>query len=206
MKKGITLESLISEGDARMEHRIPEEAIPFYTQALEIDPENSSVWNSLGLASYLMKDLSKALMSYDKALQIDPSNSEAWKNKGNVLVKLNRYPEAHSCFDTAIQKNPENLATIWTEKGMTYYREKEYDAAIACFDTALQIEPKRQDSLVGKGSALCQLGHFKEAIHCYDQVLQINPISTRARVYRKIALDKFDKVGGKSQSRIKDFS
>jgi tetratricopeptide (TPR) repeat protein len=204
-KKSSKLASLLNEGDGRMELRLPEEAIPYYTKALEIDPENAAGWNSLGLASYLVKDYAKGLMCFETALQINPDFAEAWGNKGNLLVKLERYPEAFDCYDAAIQKNPMHPVAIWGDKGRAYYAAGKYEEAITCFDQALALHQDHLESVVGKGSALCKLGYFQEAVRCYDRALQINPLSTRARVYRKIALDNLERSGGSRQRRIRDF-
>jgi tetratricopeptide (TPR) repeat protein len=197
---------LITEGDARMELRIPEEAIPFYTKALEIDPGNSVVWNSLGLAFFLVKEYQNALTSFDRALSLNSEYADARRNKGNVLVQLDRFTEAFQCYDHALKGNHPNPASVWHDKGRAFYSSGQYDEAISCFDRALQIDPRRQDTLLGKGLALCRLGNYKEAIGCYDQILLINPVYTRARAYRSIALEKIEQIGGKSQRQIHDFS
>jgi tetratricopeptide (TPR) repeat protein len=123
-----------------------------------------------------------------------------------VLVKLGRFPEAYESFDRATEGDPVDLAMVWADKGMAYSVERKFDEAIASFDKALQIDPDHLPSLMGKGSALCQQGFFKEAIQCFDRILEIDPLHARARKYQRITLDKFDRVGGKSQRRFKDFS
>lgn len=199
-------DNLLAEANGRMEHHLPEEAIPFYTKALELDPNNAAVWNSLGLASFLLKEYSRALECFDTAIRIDPDLAEAWHNKGNVLVKMGQYPEAFATFTVALEKNPVNPVAIWADMGTAHYAVKEYEEAIACFDQALRIHPLHQDVLVGKGLALCQQGYFEEAMRCYDRALQINPLHAVARKNRKIAQERMEQYGGLTQRRIKDFS
>lgn len=201
----IKINNLLAEANGRMEYHLPEEAIPFYTKALNLDPTNTAVWIDLGTASYLVKAYQRALECFETAIQLDPNLAEAWHKKGNVLVKLGRYPEAFAAFVVTLEKNPRHPVPVWADMGMAHYALMEYDKAITCFDEALRIHPLHQEVLVGKGLALCHQGYFKEAMQCFDQALEVNPIHTRARVYRKVAQDRIDQHGGFTQRRIKDF-
>ena len=61
-------------------------AIGSYDKALEIDPKNSDLWNSRGLALCHLGRHIEALVTFE----IDPGFVDAWNNKGVVLYKAKK--------------------------------------------------------------------------------------------------------------------
>lgn len=197
--------TLLVEGNARMDLHMPEEAIPFYQQVMEKDPQNTEALQGLGLASLLVKEYSKALQCFEHAIKLAPNDPVNWINIAKVFVKEKRYQEAFNSFNTALDKNPSNPAAIWNEIGLTSLECGSNEEAIVFFDQALGINPQLLESLAGKGLALCKEGRLKEAIVCYDQVLEVDPLYPKARIYRAIALKRMEEYGGSSQRQMRDF-
>jgi tetratricopeptide (TPR) repeat protein len=98
--------SFAEEGDELYKQGQYDKAIGFYDKAIEIDPKNSELRNSRGLAICHLGLHIEALVTFEIALEIDPGFIDAWNNMGVVLFKLKRYDEAIRYFDKIIKMDP----------------------------------------------------------------------------------------------------
>lgn len=58
------------------------ESILVYERALEINPPDKVLWNSIGLALCHLGRNDEAIESFEKAINIDHEYLDAWNNKG----------------------------------------------------------------------------------------------------------------------------
>ncbi len=72
---------------ARMQRRYKEQ-LSYAEKAMEISPENSEVWNYLGIAWQCNRDSKAAENAYIRALILDPSNRKAANNLAYLYEKL----------------------------------------------------------------------------------------------------------------------
>ena len=138
-----------------------DEAVRSYEKPSQIEPQNATLWNDLGMAlsTGAMFSINPAafrnqsLQAYDKALVLNAGNAEAWRGKGVVFAE-----------------------------------QKEYDRALEAFNRSLEIDPKYGWALTSKGSALMQMGRLEEATEFFDAALKISPEDTGARLMMAEAL------------------
>lgn len=81
-----------------------DEAIRFYDEAINSDPNNFHNWqalNSIGEALFKEGKCEEALQAYDKAIELAPDISTVWTNKGYALKALGRANESDVAFATA---------------------------------------------------------------------------------------------------------
>ncbi|HVM72577.1 MAG TPA: tetratricopeptide repeat protein [Anaerolineales bacterium] len=88
------------------------EAILCYDDALQLDPENASIWNNKGLCFNDMSLNERANSCYKKALEINPKYLFAWCNLGISLNRLGSYDEALQCFLRALELEPKNFVAL----------------------------------------------------------------------------------------------
>lgn len=74
-------------------------ALPYFDQALELNPNYDNAWCGKGIAYYYLEAYEAALECFEAALKIDPNAPAYWNNKGEILQKLDRNEEAELCFD-----------------------------------------------------------------------------------------------------------
>ncbi len=80
------------------------EAIRFYDDAINSDPDNFQNWkalNSKGEALFSQGKYDEALQAYDKAIELVPDVSIVWTNKGHALKALGRTSESDVAYATA---------------------------------------------------------------------------------------------------------
>jgi tetratricopeptide (TPR) repeat protein len=126
-----SLEDLISNGDSCFNMKKYDEAIQYYTKALNIDPQDATTWRNKGIAyiglgtkdidfrycidncqAYDLDHFMKALPCFDKAIEIDPKDKKAylyrgivwyrWGNLDPLLGPPNNNKNARSQFEKAI--------------------------------------------------------------------------------------------------------
>jgi hypothetical protein len=77
------------------------EAIPYYDQALAIDPGFTEAWMAKGVALHNLGSYEEALDCIDHALALDPGDPTAWSLKGSILESAGRAGEAATCHEKA---------------------------------------------------------------------------------------------------------
>lgn len=106
------------------------DAIDFYKEAIEIDPNYASAYTGLA-DSYARLDyfgegsnwLDSSLAASEKALSIDPQLEDAFKSRGSVFYYKGQLEYAQMSFEKALVLNPNlsgaigNLATVYMTQG-----------------------------------------------------------------------------------------
>ena len=130
---------LVHKGMDRVKRNEFEEAIEFFDQVLEANPQNADAWNNKGVALFSMGRPEEALECYDQALAADPENLEALRNRAFVLRAMERFEEALEAYETIVYDEPEasdfrNLATVLVGMGLL-------EEALGALMEAANLEP-----------------------------------------------------------------
>lgn len=94
------------------------DAVRYYTEALQIDGPNSSLYYNLGNSYYRKGEVGYAIANYERALRLDPSNSDARLNLQFVRSKIDNLPNDDSGYLSHLQNRIVSLmspnAWAWT--------------------------------------------------------------------------------------------
>ncbi len=74
-----------------------------HAHAIEVDPNNASLYNNLADSRMLAGNLELALQNIDTALRLDPTLGIAHYTKGEILEKMGRPDAAGESFDSAAE-------------------------------------------------------------------------------------------------------
>lgn len=116
------------------------EAIPHFTKALQIRPEDVKAQINLAVSLANLGDLQRAVDHYTKALELDPHHAGAHNNLGNVLLLQGRVDEAEAEFSRALEINGD-YAEAHNNLGVVLAREGRFTEAIEHFNQALRVNP-----------------------------------------------------------------
>jgi len=94
-----------TRGLVAMAHEEFENAIEYFVQAVEINPENYYVLNNLGLALIRTGDFQEAKEYLEKAVEQDPQEAFIFNNLGIVYENLNQLEEARESYEKAVELN-----------------------------------------------------------------------------------------------------
>ncbi len=170
-----------------------EEAVKAYVKAIEIEPQNATLWfakgqellattyGPIGLRGQQRTAAEEAaIKAYEKAIQIDPNYTDAWICKGFILLLIatrNRTVDMDMCneslnsFDKALELNPKDT-NAWQGRGTLLCALNRFEEAIESYDRALESDPSNVGASQGKAQALAVLGRKKESAQTYDKSLE----------------------------------
>ena len=184
-------------GNLENAQRLYEDAIEFYTYALERAPKSHYY--------YLKRATAKSNLAKTKAAQGD-----AVERKHSEKA-LRLYEAALQDFTRAIQLNPKH-SYAYSNRGWVKYligkseatvgkleaAQKRYDTAIADYNQAIQLDAANAYAFHNRGVLKAALGDTEEAITDFDDAIRIDP--RYANAYYKRALAK-ESLGHKAEAK-----
>jgi tetratricopeptide (TPR) repeat protein len=169
-----SLDDLLTQGLALLAQDRRAEALPFFQQAAQLDPNSFDAWFNLGATLNSLSRYVEALVAHERATSLDPSISLVWSNRGGALSGLKRYAEALAACNQALALDPNN-ANAWNNKGIVLNNLKRYDEALVAYNRALALDPNNSRIWYNKGIERDALKRYDEALIAYDQALSIDP-------------------------------
>ncbi|MFA9419868.1 MAG: tetratricopeptide repeat protein [Gammaproteobacteria bacterium] len=162
-------------------------------RALEIDPNYSFAWTTLGWmhwqAAYLawtdsIDDcLDEADIAAQKALELDPESADAWLLTGTIEQLRGKPEEAIAACQKAISIAPGN-AEAQALLAYALVHAGEIEKALPFHEASLRLAPICPNwyLLVG-GSIYQRKGELPKAIEIFQQAIDVEPESPLARVF-----------------------
>ncbi|MBR2273986.1 MAG: tetratricopeptide repeat protein [Alphaproteobacteria bacterium] len=124
-----------------------QQAEEIYQQLLQVMPENSDVWNLLGLIAQSQGNLLHARDCFLSAIRFAPAPFYAhFFNLGLTYKSLNKPNESIEALQRATSLNTDFLEG-WNLLGVLYAENSDLSEAKKCFFNALSIDPNFIDAL-----------------------------------------------------------
>jgi len=111
-----------------------------YRAALELQPNDASVHQRLGICYQLLNNDAMARREYARALELKPAYAEVWNNIGSLEQKHKRYKEAVRAYKKAIEIKP-TLSTPWKNLGAVYLAQGRVQQAFEAYQEAFRLDP-----------------------------------------------------------------
>lgn len=119
----------------------PREAINFYTDVLDKDPNDERAISCRCWAYMAVREFDRALKDGEEAVRLNP-NATAWKNnRGEVFIKRKEYDKAIAEFTDLLNANPRYFFAL-LNRGEAYLRSRQFAKAKADIEAALENEDK----------------------------------------------------------------
>jgi Flp pilus assembly protein TadD len=178
----ISGDQLYQEGDVA-------EAAEEYRQALQLDPNNVNVHNSLGVCYGIAEDWDRALTAFGAALQIDPTETMAVYNTGVIHMLKKENDRALEYFRKAAEKEPD-IFEVAFQTGRTYLEKGAPKQAVLHLKraAALNAETAAVHRLLAE--ALEANGDENGAMAAYRQAIKKNPNDAAALSALGFLLDR----------------
>ncbi len=81
-------------------------AVKSISQAIELDPENPTYYEDLGVAYGFKQDFQNAIKAFEKTVQLDPKNAKGYANLGITYRQMQQEAKAQEYFAKAKQLDP----------------------------------------------------------------------------------------------------
>ncbi len=151
-----------------------EEALIWLERAVQEDPKQPALQNSLANLYKNLGNLDLAKKHYEKALQLKPDYATAQHNLANIYYQQSEYKQAAEHYRLAIQSQP-NYADAHYHLGNTLTQLNESDHAIEEYRVAIDLDPKHAASYRHLGQLLLQKNQFNSAIEQLEKSLALEP-------------------------------
>lgn len=129
--------TLMRQGSVLLQQGRFNDALKSFEKAAQLQPENATTHNMVGLCYLKLEQYDKALAAFNKALDLVPSFSDARNNRGATYLAMKQYHLAEVDF-LAVLGDPTypHRWDVYYNLGMTYLDRGQLGAAIENFRRA----------------------------------------------------------------------
>jgi tetratricopeptide (TPR) repeat protein len=157
------------------------DAIRHLTSALDLKPDDATVWDLCGGAHQLKRNLHEAYLCYRRALELGRQEETLFVRAGTVCQLLGRDDEAEECYKKALSLKPtsvealSNLAALLGQHGR-------FVEALEYADRAVRADESASGVLLNKAIILYDLDRIDESIALTRRVLESDADSASAHL------------------------
>ncbi len=152
-----------------------EQAITNFSKAIELRPQNKSLYISRATNYWRLQDNTKALEDLERALTLDPDYANAYNIRANVHTSAKNYEQALADVEKALEltepRRREYVAYLDT-RAHIYLNTGDYEKAKGDYDTVLERGLDHPAPFLGTGLTYAALGENERAIKLLQQGLE----------------------------------
>jgi tetratricopeptide (TPR) repeat protein len=156
-----------------------DEAINFFSKAVESDPKNALAYSYRGAIYFAKGDLDKAIDDLSQSIHLNPRNESAYMNRGSAYRAKEDFSKAITDFNTCLHLNSSNHLA-YKNRAACYSSQGSFNKSIKSWNEGLMLEPNDSDALASRGWAFFMTGQFKKAISDYKRAINVNPTNHSA--------------------------
>lgn len=156
------------------------EALPYYQEAVRIEPGRARYQNNLATALAHAGQRDAAIADYQAAIRIDPQFAEPYNNLGAVFLAQHQIDRAITNLNEAVRLDPEN-ADARNNLGSAFLSAGKPEDALAQYAIALRLNPTNAGTHLNAGLALVKAGKPDDAMVQFSEAVRLNPESAPAR-------------------------
>jgi len=117
-----------------------QEAITYYTKAIEADPRQAKGYNNRGFCHRKLKQYREAIADHEKALKLAPNKAFMWDQYAIALYSAGEKDKARQAFEKALALDQDRPKTYGF---LSYYWKKEGDMKKAKYYEDLYQQKKK---------------------------------------------------------------
>ncbi|HTB13089.1 MAG TPA: tetratricopeptide repeat protein [Bryobacteraceae bacterium] len=158
----------------------PEQALPYLTEAVRIQPSSVTARNNLAVALFAMERFEDAAKEFRQALLLDPGYRNARYNLARTLSAEGDNANALTELRVYLETNQDD-ASAHELAGRLLALAGKLEEALPHFRRATELEPDNADLLTNLGAALASAGDLAGAVPVFERALKVDPSNAVAR-------------------------
>ena len=99
---------LFRDGERLYNRKKYDEAIKAYTEAIELTPNDYSLFNNRGVSYHTKGEFEKAIADYTKSVELNPYHFSAYNNRGAAYEDIGIIEQAVADYRKALELEPDN--------------------------------------------------------------------------------------------------
>jgi tetratricopeptide (TPR) repeat protein len=151
-----------------------EEAIRFYTKALQMQPDHAQALFNMANLYRDAGNYKVAMALYSRLVHFHPKYALAYLNMGTILNALGDQQRARQFYLKVIDLDPDN-GDAYFKLGYLSESQGDLSEAVNYYEKAVEVAPKNAEAYYNLGNAYASLGQSGEAIASYLKTVSINP-------------------------------
>ena len=163
----------LREGNKYRDEGNHKQAEKFFTEAIDLNPDNALAWHNRGWAYIEQKKFKQALTDFNKASELRPNSELPYFGRGWVYNQQKQYAAAISEYDKVIELNP-RYAIAWNNRGAAKSWLNLMREAIVDYDKAIELNPRYAKAYENRGKAYSALGNDKQSADDLQKAARIN--------------------------------
>ncbi|MGR3302182.1 MAG: tetratricopeptide repeat protein [Candidatus Scalindua sp.] len=162
-------------GSAYDDLKIPDLAIKYYKNSIEVDPDFSWPHYNLGNLYCEQKKYVEAEKEYKKAIELDSEDADPHCNLGDLYSEQKKYAEAEKEYKKAIELDSED-ADPHCNLGDLYSEQKKYAEAEREYKKAIELDPNDASNIVSYANFLYYIQKkYDKAEELYKKAVGLDP-------------------------------
>lgn len=161
-------------GEALLELRRFEEALPYLTKARDLSPKAGPPWARLAEALSGAGKPDEALLAAEKGLGVSPRHASLIRLRAALLTRAGRTDEAAAFLEKFLRENPRD-GVIAAELSGLRRNAGDLRAADSLSARAIELTPGNADVWVSRGLALGALARPAEAAAAFAKARDLAP-------------------------------
>jgi len=150
-----------------------DEAIESCKQALQLLPEQASLWNNLGALYARIGFYPDALHAFRQASVRDPQDVLNWNDLGNAALQAGLFEEALEAYRKATTLSPA-FAAAWLGMSHALARLGRLGEASQVCQRALALDERQPEPWLTLGDLLVRRQSHAEALRAYQRALELD--------------------------------
>ena len=153
--------------DVLRARRLPEDAVEFYTAALDRGGDPGHLFNSIGITELELQHLSAAHIYFERVVKLRKKSADAWNNLGATEYLGKNYGGAIKDYKRAIGLDKEKAA-FHSNLATAYFEKNDMEQARRQYAIALQMDPELFQHGSGSGVVAHVLSPQNRAKFCLE--------------------------------------
>ncbi len=149
-------------------------AMAEFEAALELDPKNVNVHNSLGVCLGQMGDFERALAHFNTARALDPEDPMAWYNTG-LVYKLKKDNDKALEFFLRAGEIDGTLFEAAFQTGKIYFEKNLPEIGKQYYQKAIDLKPENDLNYRFLGECYTEVGRIDDAVAAYKKAILEHP-------------------------------
>ncbi|HOY48401.1 MAG TPA: tetratricopeptide repeat protein [Flavobacteriales bacterium] len=172
--------SLLKQADSLIQLGNYAQAIPLFTQLIQLEPKNEKAFSGRGLANIKLGNLAAGKSDFQQAIVLNPACSNCYLTLAQLAAQSSNLKETETLINKAIQIDPKN-ENAFLMRAELREAQKDYAGSLRDFDQAIVLKPNIPESYIERAGLNERSGY--EALAKADYALAIEKAPKQASVY-----------------------
>jgi tetratricopeptide (TPR) repeat protein len=156
--------AMVNYGFALVKKDLYNEAIRYYTRALEKDNSLTKAYFNRGIAYFDKRQYEKSIQDMTSVLEDERMvDAIPYFFRGTAYAHLRMPDQALADLSRSIELNP-NVSESFKNRGLVYEMRQEYERALVDYDIAFQLNPANRKLLINRSKIYYLLKDYQKAL------------------------------------------